>query len=326
MSQTLTSRWYRPALVLLPLMVGHLGALAADMSYQPEPPKVCLFFRNEVTPAGPVVRLRDVAEVSGQGAAIVNKLLDEELFPAPREAAGMIVGRQLIVEQLRARGYAMPELVVDGPTMIRIYPPLGRGNKAPADPFLTTESGRGPSSAASSLPDAFHEQIAKGQTSAGNSRLRQFGEEGSSDLFSGSLASWASCGQNSQQPSEAGRVGSSSAGTEATDRSTGNRSEASEPAVAFRSTAGRKRPQPLIERGQLVNVYVYAPSVFIRTVARARQDGALGEEILVEAPGTRAVYRAKVSGPQQVTVHVGATDHPAGEARDSQPRTTIDAR
>ncbi|MCS7237765.1 MAG: flagella basal body P-ring formation protein FlgA [Thermoguttaceae bacterium] len=81
------------------------------------------------------------------------------------------------------------------------------------------------------------------------------------------------------------------------------------------SKAGR-HVSPLVERGQLVNVFVYGEHVSIRTVAKAREDGALGDEITVEALPTKVPYRARVSGPQTVVVDlIGGRAKEAAENR-----------
>lgn len=67
----------------------------------------------------------------------------------------------------------------------------------------------------------------------------------------------------------------------------------------------RSRGRSLVESGDIVNVFVYGAGVHIRTMGRARQNGNLGDWVVIEAPGSRATYRAQVFGPQSVVVHVG---------------------
>ena len=72
--------------------------------------------------------------------------------------------------------------------------------------------------------------------------------------------------------------------------------------------AGRPIPQDavhapmLIRRGQVVTVYARAPGIRVRTQARARDDGSIGDLIAVESLTDRRVFFARVCGVQEVEV------------------------
>ena len=66
--------------------------------------------------------------------------------------------------------------------------------------------------------------------------------------------------------------------------------------------AAMVRPPLLVRRGEAITVYVRARGVRVRTVARARGDGAEGETITVESMTDRKTYLARVTGVQEVEV------------------------
>jgi len=67
-------------------------------------------------------------------------------------------------------------------------------------------------------------------------------------------------------------------------------------------SAAMVRPPLLVRRGEAVTVYVRARGVRVRTVARARGDGAEGETITVESMTDRKTYLVRVTGVQEVEV------------------------
>mgnify|MGYP000266810537 CR=1 FL=1 len=73
-------------------------------------------------------------------------------------------------------------------------------------------------------------------------------------------------------------------------------------AGAFRHFPSRNRGDQLVNRGDVVTVWVRGPNVQVRTTGKARQDGRLGDSVLIEAPGQRGVYSARVCGPRTVEI------------------------
>jgi flagella basal body P-ring formation protein FlgA len=63
----------------------------------------------------------------------------------------------------------------------------------------------------------------------------------------------------------------------------------------------------LVRRGEVVTVYARSAGVRVRTVARARDEGGLGELIAVESLESRKPFFARVSGVQEVEVYAQAT-------------------
>jgi flagella basal body P-ring formation protein FlgA len=62
--------------------------------------------------------------------------------------------------------------------------------------------------------------------------------------------------------------------------------------------------EPLVvRRGEVITVYARSAGVRVRTMARARQEGSLGELIAVESLLDRTAYFARVSGIQEAEVY-----------------------
>jgi len=59
----------------------------------------------------------------------------------------------------------------------------------------------------------------------------------------------------------------------------------------------------LVRRGELLTVHVRTSGIRIRTTARARDDGALGDLVTVESTLDRKTYFARVAGAQEVEVY-----------------------
>jgi len=73
------------------------------------------------------------------------------------------------------------------------------------------------------------------------------------------------------------------------------------PVGAIFEAAGVRAPL-LVRRGEAVTVYARAAGIRVRTTARAREDGALGDPVDVESLFDRKTYQARVCGFQEVEV------------------------
>ncbi len=71
--------------------------------------------------------------------------------------------------------------------------------------------------------------------------------------------------------------------------------------------AGSLRQPLLVRRGEMITVYARSAGLRVRTTAKAREDGSLGDLIQVESPVDRAAYFARVSGIQEVEVYARPT-------------------
>jgi flagella basal body P-ring formation protein FlgA len=68
-------------------------------------------------------------------------------------------------------------------------------------------------------------------------------------------------------------------------------------------------PQMLVKRGEQIAVYARGGGIQVRTLAKAKQDGARGQLIVVESLGTKKPFQAVVVGEREAVVLAG----------DSQP-------
>jgi flagella basal body P-ring formation protein FlgA len=69
---------------------------------------------------------------------------------------------------------------------------------------------------------------------------------------------------------------------------------------------GDFRPQLLVKRGEEIAVYARGGGIQVRTIARARQDGARGELIGVESLNDKEPFEAVVTGPREAVVFTAA--------------------
>jgi len=77
----------------------------------------------------------------------------------------------------------------------------------------------------------------------------------------------------------------------------------------------------LVRRGDVVTVSARSGGVCVRTTARARDDGSLGELVAVESLADRSTYYARVVRPREVEVYARAAR--ASDARPGGPAGTV---
>jgi flagella basal body P-ring formation protein FlgA len=63
------------------------------------------------------------------------------------------------------------------------------------------------------------------------------------------------------------------------------------------------RPPLAVHRGEVVTVYAQSGAIRIRTNARARDEGSVGELVAVESLLNRSTYYTRVSGIREVEVY-----------------------
>ena len=89
-------------------------------------------------------------------------------------------------------------------------------------------------------------------------------------------------------------------------------------------TSDSLRAPLLIRRSEIVTVYAKSAGIRVRTIARARDDGSLGDLIAVESLQDRTSYFARVNGVREVVAHsVQAEKVPASRTAQTiaRPRT-----
>lgn len=80
------------------------------------------------------------------------------------------------------------------------------------------------------------------------------------------------------------------------------------------------RPPVLVHRSEVVTVYSRSSGIRIRTTARAKEDGGVGELIAVESLTERKVFHARVTGVQEVEVYARAMAIEPGREEEILPR------
>lgn len=78
------------------------------------------------------------------------------------------------------------------------------------------------------------------------------------------------------------------------------------------------RSPVMVRRGDVVTVYARSAGIRVRTLARARDEGGVGDLIAVESLQDRKAYFARVSGAHEVEVYARAT-----QATDSSPESGV---
>jgi flagella basal body P-ring formation protein FlgA len=69
----------------------------------------------------------------------------------------------------------------------------------------------------------------------------------------------------------------------------------------------------LVHKGDVVTVYARSAGIRVRTTARAKEDGGLGELVTMETMQDRKPYQARISGPREAEVLAQAV--PAAERK-----------
>ncbi|HZZ71524.1 MAG TPA: flagellar basal body P-ring formation chaperone FlgA [Pirellulales bacterium] len=79
----------------------------------------------------------------------------------------------------------------------------------------------------------------------------------------------------------------------------------------------------MVKKGEVVTVYARTSGIQIRTTARCRDDGSLGELVNVESLADRKLFLARVSAPQEVEVYARATTPRAEAAEPERARPAL---
>lgn len=243
-------------LVVLATVMPGLPATAAEIILRP----AC-------QPAGPVVRLGDVAEIRGTEPKEREALAAVELFPAPlagqrrvvrvREVCDLLALAGVPIAQHRFSGAS--EVVVSGPGDEAKSPPRSRPVESPR---------RGEVVVATTT-------IAKGA------------------LIAASDVRW--------EPAASPEI--EAAGFRSLDEVLGREAARAIPPGAVLQPEFLRTPV-LVRRGEVINVYACGPAVRIRTTARAQDDGGVGDSITVESLLNRARFSVRITGPRQAEVEL----------------------
>jgi flagella basal body P-ring formation protein FlgA len=75
-------------------------------------------------------------------------------------------------------------------------------------------------------------------------------------------------------------------------------------------TTDAVQPPVLVKRGDAVSVYARGGGIQVRTIARARENGSLGQPVQVESLDTHKTYDAVITGMREAIVYVGSAPAP----------------
>lgn len=227
-----------------------------------------IVLRSSCQPAGPVVRLGDLAEVRGSDTQACRALAAMELFPAPLPGQRRVVRIREVCDRLALAGVPLvqhrfsgaSEVVVSGGALA-----LQAALPRPADPSRRREVVVATAA------------IAKGAViTASDVRLEP---AASAEIEAAGFHTLEDVlGKEALRPIPAGAV--------------------LEPELL--------RAAVLVRRGEVISVYARSPALRIRTTARAQDDGALGDTITVESLLNRARFSVRITGPREAEVELAA--------------------
>lgn len=236
-------------------------------------PAAEIVFRPVCQPAGPVVRLGDLAEVRGANAQDCKTLAAVELFPAPLPGQRRVVRVREVCDLLVLAGVPILQHRFSGASEV-ILSGAGGGAKVPPVARPAEPPRRGHVVVAATA-------IAKGSLiAASDVRL---------------------------EPAASAEI--QTAGFHSLEEVVGKEALRAIPAGVVLEPEFLRAPV-LVRRGEVINLYARTPAVRIRTTARAQDDGGLGDTITVESLLNRARFSARVIGPREAEVELASPQQP----------------
>ncbi len=231
-----------------------------------------IVLRPACQPAGPVVRLGDLAEVRGADAQACKTLEAIELFPAPLPGQRRVVRIREVCDCLALAGV-----------------PLVQHRFAGASEVVVTGAGEGPR-AAPARPAA---PRPRGQVVVASTAIAKGALIAASEVR--------------LEPAASPEI--EAAGFHSLEDVLGKEALRPIPAGAVLEPELLRTPV-LVRRGEVISVYVRSPAVRIRTTARAQDDGGLGDTIAVESLLNRARFTVRITGPREAEVALATPGQP----------------
>ena len=252
-------------------------------------PAAELRLRSECRCPGPVVTLGDVADVLTADADEAERLASLELFPTPAPGIKRYLRPRQIQDLLLIRGVSLLEHRISGASQIVLL-----SDRAEAETGDLRESSVSANAGAERpvAPPACVVFVAK-------------------SLPRGALICAADVRlEQGQLIDEAGDA------FPAIDEVVGQQTTRAIPAGTLLDRSCI-RPPLLVRRGEVITVYARSAGIQVRTAAKARQEGSLGDLIQIESLTDRAAYLARVCGVQEVEVYARATRADRAATTDS---------
>ncbi len=306
-----------------------------------------LRLRAQCNPAGPVVRLGDLAEIDSADARQSASLAAVELFPAPTAGEQRIIPVREIQDLLLLRGVNLTDHHFSGSSEVTVQTVVARPSAPAGKPVPAAETQRIKRRACEAIVKYLSERAASPQTWSVEFQLSEAQARGLADPLrrinvAGGCSPWT--GSQRFDLAVEGATEPAQMTIEATVRIIAPVVVALRPLargavvregdvelqhVAAEKTAGALhaledaighelvrpvgsgamvssdclRPPLAVHRGEVVTVYAQSGAVRIRTNARSRDEGSVGELVAVESLLNRSTYYARVSGVREVEVY-----------------------
>ncbi|NOY43025.1 MAG: flagellar basal body P-ring formation protein FlgA [Planctomycetes bacterium] len=301
-----------------------------------------LTLRERATVSGPVIRLGDVADISASTSTRLKNLVTTPLFPAPAPGTQRFLSQLQVRDLLVSRGIDITNLRIRGAKVVEIgNQPAAVEPAAPAMSLAETEAaledaikrhlidrtGHGQWRVAVKLRESDYMQAAgwgsdftvEGGRQPKTGRLRfQIGARGIKESVQ--IEATVTKIHSLVFARRAIARGSLVRVTDIEVR----QHEGSVPSMAIRDmkqvigmaakraispdailTEGHVSAPILVKRGETVTVFARTGGVTVRTMAVARQDGAMGDLVQVESMNSKSKqrYAARVSGNRRLDVY-----------------------
>ncbi|MGO9115619.1 MAG: flagellar basal body P-ring formation chaperone FlgA [Thermoguttaceae bacterium] len=313
------------------------GAVAAELR-----------LRDQCNPAGPVVRLGDVAEIDAADARQAATLAAIELFPAPTASEQRIVRVREIQDLLLLRGVNLTEHRFSGSSDVTVQTIVARPNVPANKPVPAAETQRIKRRVCEALVKYLSERAATPQTwsvevALTDAQARSLADPVRPINVAGGCAPWTGSQrfdlalEGPKEPAHvtidasvrivapvvvalhplargavvregdvelqhlaaADKIGGA---LHAVEDAIGHELVRAVPA-GLAVSSDCLRPPLAVHRGEVVTVYAQSGAVRIRTNARSRDEGSLGELVAVESLLDRSTYYARVSGIREVEIY-----------------------
>jgi flagella basal body P-ring formation protein FlgA len=267
---------------------------------QPTAAEMTISLRRRAAVESPVVRLGDMAEIISADRSEARRLAALPLMPAPAPGSERFLRNREVEDLLAAHGQDLGPLRVVGAPQVAI-----RTSAIPSNGTGTTSRhGATLRPIAADIKDnAFPVAVAV------------------QPIARGSVITAADV--QLQQASSAPQTTSRRTPITSLDELIGMEArQAIQPGTTIMSDY--VQAPLLVKRGEIITVVSQAGGIRVRTTARAREDGALGELVQVETLKTRERYDARVTGPRAAAVFAAVRPTPA-QASDA-PNTWTEAK
>ncbi|HRX78971.1 MAG: flagellar basal body P-ring formation protein FlgA [Planctomycetaceae bacterium] len=237
---------------------------------------------------GSLVLLGDVADVTSGSAERIELLKRVELFPAPAQNRSKLMHVRELIELLVLHGIDIDDLAFSGTRTTRIYP------AAPA-PKVVTVGLQVPASETADMVVVTRRTLNRGDIIR-DADVELQPRDPKNQSFQVATERHAVVGMELLYPIREGQT----------------------------IILNQLRKPLMVKRGELIRVRARAAGVQVTTTAKAMEDGAMGDIIIVQSLENREQYATHVTGTQQVEVYAAgivASDSASSSAHRNNQST-----